>query len=241
MQYNCNRKNNPEIPLIAHTLFGFDLYYFIKGYIASAWCSKSLNSGGTNLTKINFGNIVGEIKLIDTLKCYQKRFADLASTLSNEEKIAVKKLTERFLNEYYYFSTIWPYLNSKKMEKKSDIISEGKGVKPYELIIDMESFFITPENVFWEKTGFFCELKQSTVNDDDYENSKYLLEILKMRNLGDLNDLYNVQDVISLCEIIENRFQAMQDTYGFNPKKCNSASSMSGCIEIEISKIKLAL
>ena len=62
-----------------------------------------------------------------------------------------------------------------------------------------------------------------------------------MRNLGDLNDLYNVQDVISLCEIIENRFQAMQDTYGFNPKKCNSASSMSGCIEIEISKIKLAL
>ena len=29
-----------------------------------------------------------------------------------------------------------------------------------------------------------------------------------MRNLGDLNDLYNAQDVISLCEIIENRFQA---------------------------------
>ena len=179
--------------------------------------------------------------MIDTLICYQKRFADLASTLSNEEKIAVKKLTERFLNEYYYFSTIWPYLNSKKRKKKSDIISEGKGVIPYELIIDMESFFITPENVFWEKTGFFCELKQSTINDDGYENSKYLLEILKMRNLGDLNDLYNVQDVISLCEIIENRFQAMQDTYGFNPKKCNSASSMSGCIEIEISKIVLAL
>ena len=39
-----------------------------------------------------------------------------------------------------------------------------------------------------------------------------------MRNLGDLNDLYNVQDVILLCEIIENRFQAMQDTYGFNPR-----------------------
>ena len=62
-----------------------------------------------------------------------------------------------------------------------------------------------------------------------------------MRNLGDLNDLYNAQDVILLTEIIESRFQAMQDTYGFNPRKCNSASSMSSCIEREMSKIILAL
>ena len=33
----------------------------------------------------------------------------------------------------------------------------------------------------------------------------------------------------------------MQDTYGFNPRKCNSASSMSSCIEREMSKIILAL
>lgn len=30
-----------------------------------------------------------------------------------------------------------------------------------------------------------------------------------MHNLSDLNDLYNVQDVIFLCEIVENRFQTM--------------------------------
>ena len=85
----------------------------------------------------------------------------------------------------------------------------------------------------------FSELKQSAVNDEDYESSKYLYQTLKMRNLGDLNDLYNTQDVILLTEIIESRFQAMQNTYGFNPKKCNSASSMSGCIEREISKLFL--
>ena len=56
-----------------------------------------------------------------------------------------------------------------------------------------------------------------------------------MRNLGDLNDLYNTQDMILLIEIIESRFEAMKNTYGFNPKKCNSASSMSGCIEREMS------
>ena len=62
-----------------------------------------------------------------------------------------------------------------------------------------------------------------------------------MKHLGDLNDLYNVQDVILLSEIIENRFETMHKTYGFNPKKCNSASAMSGYIEREVSKIILAL
>ena len=53
--------------------------------------------------------------------------------------------------------------------------------------------------------------------------------------------MYSTQDVILLSEIIESRFQAMQNTYNFNPRKCNSASSMSGCIEREMSKIILAL
>ena len=91
------------------------------------------------------------------------------------------------------------------------------------------------------KTEFFSDLKQSAVNDVDYENSKYLYQSLKMRNLGDINDLYSAQDVILLCEIIESRFQMMNDKYGFNPRKCNSASSISGCIEREMSKVILAL
>ena len=107
------------------------------------------------------------------------------------------------------------------------------------MIIDMQLFFITPEKDFWEKTDFYSNLKQS--NDDDYENSKYLYHTLKMRHLGDLNDLYNVQVVILLSEIIENRFKTMHKTYGFNPKKFNSASAMSGYIEREMSKVILAL
>ena len=110
-------------------------------------------------------------------------------------------------------------------------MSEGKGVIPYEMIIYMQSFLITPEKDFWEKTEFYSELKQSAVNDDDYQNSKYPYHTLKVKHLGDLSDLYNVQDVTLLSEIIENRFETMHKTYGFNPKKCNSASAMSGYIE----------
>ena len=44
-----------------------------------------------------------------------------------------------------------------------------------------------------------------------------------------------------LSETIENRLQKRHKTYGFNHRKCNSASAMSGYIEREMSKIILAL
>ena len=138
-----------------------------------------------NLTHTNFSNTASEIKFIDSLKYYQKSLAELARTLSEEEKAAVKKLTEQFFNQHHYFSNVWAFLNSEKMKKNLEIVSEGKEIIPYELIISMDSFFLMPEKYFWEKTEFYSNLKQSAVNDVDYENSKYLYQSLKMRNLGD--------------------------------------------------------
>ena len=103
-----------EIPFIAHNFFEFDLFYWIKTYIASAWCSKELNIAGNNLTHANFGNINNEIKFIDSLKFYQRSLSELSSTLTEQEKIAVKSLAEKFLNEHYYFSAVWAYLSSGK-------------------------------------------------------------------------------------------------------------------------------
>ena len=70
---------------------------------------------------------------------------------------------------------------------------------------------------------------------------KYLYETLKMRNLGDMNDLYNTQDVILLCEVIENRFEQMHEKFVYNPRKCNSASTLSGCIQGDLSKVIITL
>ena len=59
-----------------------------------------------------------------------------------------------------------------------EIVTEGKGVIPYELIINMDSFFQTPENEFWEKNqNFFSKLKQAAVNDNYYENSNIFIKL----------------------------------------------------------------
>ena len=62
-----------------------------------------------------------------------------------------------------------------------------------------------------------------------------------MRNLSDLNDLYNAQDVILLLEMRGNRFQSMHENSGYNPRIINSASKLSGRIQREQSKVILAL
>ena len=102
--------------MIAHNLFGFEMLFFIKGYHSTAWGAKDLNFGGSNLTHINFGNIAGEIKFIDTLKYYQNILGELAATLSEQEKNSVKKLSIQFFNQHSYFSDIWKYLSHS--EKK---------------------------------------------------------------------------------------------------------------------------
>ena len=72
----CNtsviEKTRSEIPFVAHNFFGFDIFYYLKTYIASAWCSKKLNIGGTNFTHLNYGITDNKIKLIDSLKYYQR-------------------------------------------------------------------------------------------------------------------------------------------------------------------------
>ena len=241
----CNwnvRENKSEIALTAHNLFGFNMFFFIKGYPGTAWGTKDLNVGKTNLTHINDGNIAGEIKFIGTLKYYQKRLGELAATLSEDEKNSVKQLTKQFFNRQPYFSEVWKYLGDSQKNKVLEIIAEGKGIIPYEKIVDMNSMFLTPENdVFFEKSEFYSDLKQQAVSDSDYESSVFLYRTLKMQNLGDKNDLYNVQDVILLCEIAENRFHFMHDQYSLNPNKCNSVSTRSGCIETEMSRVLIAL
>ena len=57
------------------------MVFLIKGYRATAWGTKDLNIGGTNLTHINYRNIGEENKFMDTIKYYRKSFAELATTL----------------------------------------------------------------------------------------------------------------------------------------------------------------
>ena len=108
----CNRRvkeNKTKFVILAHNFFGFDIFFLLKGFRATAWKTKGINIGGTNLTNINFANISGETKFIDTLKYYQKSLGHLAATLLVNEKLAVKKVAEQCIRHHNYFSEAWKY------------------------------------------------------------------------------------------------------------------------------------
>ena len=129
-----------------------------------------------------------------------------------------------------------------KKKKIIDIVVSGKGIIPYEKIQTIKSLSVKPENgIFFTEDEFYSSLKDESVDKISYENAKTLFLSLKMRDLSDLNDLYNAQDVIILLEIIENRFQQIQDMTDYNPRIINSASKLSGCIQREKSKCIIAL
>ena len=240
----CNlmvRENKTEVSVIAHNLMKFDAFFVIKGYRAPAWKKKNISMGGTNITNLNFMSIGSEVKFIDSLKYYQTSLANLTSTLTDDEICSGKKLIIQFITTHPYFSKVWPFLADHQKKCVLDIVSGGKGIIPYEMIIDADSLSIKPEGEFYQESEFYSKLKNKAVSADEYQNSKELFQILKMRDLNDKNDLYNFQDVALLCEIVENRFQLMQDQYGFNPRKCNSSATFSGCVEREMSKVIIAL
>ena len=64
---------------------------------------------------------------------------------------------------------------------------------------------------------------------------------MKLENLVELNKLYSFQDTIILCEIFEQRLAHLQKIFKFNPKRCNSASSFSGCVHRHKSKCLIVL
>ena len=232
----CNwrvRENKREFSFIEHNFYGFDMYFFIRGYRATAWNSKELNIGGMGLTTISFANINNTHKYIDTLKYYQQSLFQLTKTVTEEEKQAIKKLAAQYIANHEYFGVVWEELEIAKKSRLLDIIAGGKSIFPHKKIISSDFLDIKPSGEFFGRTEFFRVLKQQNVSKEDYEIFYYLWKTSRMRNLSDMNDLCNAQDVTLLCEIIENRFQLMQDKCGFNPRKCNSASTLSGSIERE--------
>ena len=94
---------------------------------------------------------------------------------------------------------------------------------------------------FFTKDEFYSTLKEKAVDEGKYNNSKLLHTLLKRQDMFDLNDLYNAQDVIFLCEIFENKFHTMFEMSGLNPRKCHSAGKLSSCIQRGQSKVILAL
>ena len=112
---------------------------------------------------------------------------------------------------------------------------------PYQMITNFDSLKIKPIDGFFKHSDFYSSLKEKDVSEEEYENVKKFFTVLRLKPFGDLNRVYNFQDTAILCEIFEQRCLLLQKLFKFNPRKCNSASSFSGCVQRFKSKCCIAL
>ena len=213
----------------------------MKGVRASTWKTRDIGIRGKIPTDLNFAYTGNQIQFIDAVKYLQQSLGTLAISLTSSEKESIYKECERYLLKNKVFSTRFQMLSQTDREWVLEYLSSSKGTIPYELITDFDSLNITPGKDFFKIHQFYSNIKDLVLFKEEYENVKKFYNLLKLSNLGKLNQIYNFQDTIILCEIFEQRADLFKEIFKFNPRKCNSASSFSGCVHRNKSKCCIAL
>ena len=52
-------------------------------------------------------------------------------------------MTKQFLSSHHYFHKVWCFFGTEQKRKVFGIIAVGKGIIPYEKIVDMNSLSLT--------------------------------------------------------------------------------------------------
>ena len=212
------------------------LHYTIIIIRPTIWETTDINIGGKNTTDINFAIIQNQVRFIDTVKYFQQSLANLASSMTKIEQKNVRKKFKRLLAHKLMFC------NKEQENWVLDYLTSGKGIIPYQMITNLDSLKqALRDGHFFEKQDFYSSLKEKDISDKEYEDVKKLFKLLRLHTLGDMNRIYNIQDTLILCEIFEQRSLLLQNLFKFNPRKCNSASSFSGCVQRNKSKCNIVL
>ena len=207
----------------------------LKDLRLTVWRTQEIHIGAKNPSNVNFAIIKNQVKFIDTVKYFQQSLASLAKSMTDDERENVKRTCRNFIANKLML------LTEENKKWVLDYICSGKGTIPYQIVKTLDSLEIKPENGdFFAHKDFYYTLSEKNISAD-YENVKKFFKLLRLKILGDLNKIYNFQDVAILCEIFETRASLLQTLFKYNPRKCNSTSGFSGCVQRLQSKCVITL
>ena len=195
------------IPVVFHSLSGYDAHLFIKEVGAN---SKDIGMIAKNKEDhITFSANVAVNRYTDKNgderhEFMELRFIDsfkfMASSLDSLKNNLVKGGRKLIGFEDY-------------SELQYDLLTR-KGIYPYEYMPSWDKF----EEVQLSPTeAFYSNLNMSNISNDDYQHAQLVWSTFNIFNLGEYHDLYLRADVILLANV----FKAFRDTclehYSLNP------------------------
>lgn len=123
--------------------------------------------------------------------------------MRNSEKSEIYSAYKKHILIDPKLSKKFSFLSKTDKEWVLEYLSSGKGTIPYELISDFDSLNISPNKDFFEMHEFYSNMKNSVLSAEDYEKVKKFYKLMNLSKLCELNQIYNFQDTILLCEIFE--------------------------------------
>ena len=127
------------------------------------------------------------------------------------------------------------YLNEEFSGEQLKLVKE-KGIYPYEY---MNSFKRFNENKLPDKSKFFSSLKDSSINEKEYQRAINVWKVFKIKNLGEYHDLYLKRDVLLLVYVFEKVIKACFEYYSLDPCHYFSGPGLSFDAMLKMTGTKL--
>ena len=113
-----------------------------------------------------------------------------------------------------------------------------KGVFPYEYIESFERF---KETTRPEKEKYHSTPSKKDITDEEYEFAKEVWEKFKLKNIGELHDLYMNTDVMILADVFESFRKTSLEKYKLDPAHFTTAPGLSWAACLRKTKVRLEL
>ena len=171
---NINLKITKKVPVIFHNLKGYDSHLIFKE-LSKFNVKISVIPNG--LEKYMALTINKNLVFIDSMQFMNSSFDKLVKNLNDKN---------------------FKYLSEEFSDEQLKLVKE-KGIYPHEY---MSSFKRFNKDELPNQSKFFSSLKDSGVNEKEYETAVNVWKVFKIKNLGEYHDLYLKTDVLNLSELL---------------------------------------
>ena len=176
---------------------------------------------------------LGPVEFKDSLQFLNSSLDKLVKNLKDKGVKEGKTLGETFPHTYEYFKRRWSDVNEDGFE-----LLTRKGIYPYEY---MDSWAKMQETSLPSKEQYFSKLTGKSISDKDYEFAQKIWKAFKLKNLGQLHDLYLGTDVALLSDVFEAFRGFNLKHYKLDPAHFLTAPSLSWSACLKYTDIQLEL
>ena len=167
----CNlkvRENKSKTTVVVHNFFKFDFFFLVKRLRAGVWRTRDIKISGKNPANISFANIDNQIMFLDTIKYFQQSLGSIAASMTDNEKLAIRRECEKFIKKDPNFALNFNLCSDEEKDWVLNYLSTGKGTIPYEMITGFDSLNIEPEGGnFFLPHHFYSSLKDDVMTDEE--------------------------------------------------------------------------